>query len=103
LDVQRRDPERSLTKDEMLDDITLHWLTSSATSSAQLYWENNDNNFNAVEHHRKCIKKVGGGNIRMSGMPAACTRRSGAHQDVMQVKLGRVSVEQECSSRGTLW
>ncbi len=42
------DPERSLTKDEMLDDITLYWLTNSATSSAQLYWENN-NNFNAVE------------------------------------------------------
>ncbi len=43
------DPERSLTKDEMLDDITLYWLTNSATSSAQLYWENNNNNFNAVE------------------------------------------------------
>jgi pimeloyl-ACP methyl ester carboxylesterase len=43
------DPERSLTKDEMLDDITLYWLTNSSTSSAQLYWENNNNNFNAVE------------------------------------------------------
>jgi pimeloyl-ACP methyl ester carboxylesterase len=42
------DPERSLTKDEMLDDITLYWLTNSAVSSAQLYWENNANNFNAV-------------------------------------------------------
>jgi hypothetical protein len=36
------------TRDEMLDDITLYWLTNSATSSAQLYWENN-NNFNAVQ------------------------------------------------------
>ena len=43
------EPERSLTKDEMLDDITLYWLTNSAISSAQLYWENNANNFNAVE------------------------------------------------------
>jgi hypothetical protein len=34
-------PEQSLTKDEMLDDITLYWLTNSAISSAQLYWENN--------------------------------------------------------------
>jgi pimeloyl-ACP methyl ester carboxylesterase len=42
-------PERSLTKDEMLDDITLYWLTNSAISSAQLYWENNANNFNAVD------------------------------------------------------
>ena len=33
----------------MLDDITLYWLTNSATSSARLYWENNNNNFNAVE------------------------------------------------------
>ncbi len=41
------EPERSLTKDEMLDDITLYWLTNSAISSAQLYWENN-NNFNAA-------------------------------------------------------
>lgn len=43
------DPERSLTKDEMLDDITLYWVTNSAVSSAQLYWENNANNFNAVD------------------------------------------------------
>ena len=43
------EPERSLTKDEMLDDISLYWLTNSAISSAQLYWENNTNNFNSVE------------------------------------------------------
>ncbi len=42
--------ERSLTRDEMLDDISLYWLTNSAISSAQLYWENNANNFNAVNH-----------------------------------------------------
>jgi pimeloyl-ACP methyl ester carboxylesterase len=33
-------PEKSPTKDEVLDDITLYWLTNSATSSARLYWEN---------------------------------------------------------------
>jgi pimeloyl-ACP methyl ester carboxylesterase len=43
------DPEKSLTKDEMLDDITLYWVTNSAVSSARLYWENNNNNFNAVD------------------------------------------------------
>jgi pimeloyl-ACP methyl ester carboxylesterase len=42
--------ERSLTRDEMLDDISLYWLTNSAISSAQLYWENNANNFTAVNH-----------------------------------------------------
>ena len=34
------DPKESPTKDEVLDDITLYWLTNSATSSARLYWEN---------------------------------------------------------------
>jgi pimeloyl-ACP methyl ester carboxylesterase len=43
------EPEKALTRDEMLDDITLYWVTNTATSSAQLYWENNNNNFNAVE------------------------------------------------------
>lgn len=38
-----------LTKDEMLDDITLYWLTNTGTSGARLYWENNNNNFNAAE------------------------------------------------------
>ena len=42
------EPERALSKDDMLDDITLYWLTNTATSSAQLYWENNNNNFNAA-------------------------------------------------------
>ena len=34
------DPTQSPTKDEVLDDMTLYWLTNSATSSARLYWEN---------------------------------------------------------------
>ncbi|SDM43981.1 epoxide hydrolase family protein [Allokutzneria albata] len=33
------DPERALTRDEMLDNITLYWLTGTAASSARLYWE----------------------------------------------------------------
>jgi Ohr subfamily peroxiredoxin len=43
------DPERSLIKDAMLDDISLYWFTNTATSSARLYRENNANNFNAVD------------------------------------------------------
>ncbi|NQX40704.1 Pimeloyl-ACP methyl ester carboxylesterase [Pedobacter steynii] len=43
------DAEKSLTRDEILDDISLYWLTNTAVSSAQLYWENNANNFNAVD------------------------------------------------------
>lgn len=29
-----------LTRDDVLDNITLYWLTSTAVSSARLYWEN---------------------------------------------------------------
>ena len=43
------EPERSLTRGEMLDDITLYWLTNTGTSSARLYWENIAINFNAVD------------------------------------------------------
>jgi pimeloyl-ACP methyl ester carboxylesterase len=49
-------PERSLSKDEMLDDITLYWLTNTGTSGSQLYWENNNNNFNVVEQRTREIK-----------------------------------------------
>ena len=33
-------PESRLTKDDVLDNITLYWLTNTATSAARLYWEN---------------------------------------------------------------
>jgi pimeloyl-ACP methyl ester carboxylesterase len=33
------DPASVLTLDEMLDNITLYWLTGSGASSARLYWE----------------------------------------------------------------
>jgi pimeloyl-ACP methyl ester carboxylesterase len=34
------DPEQSPTKDEVLDNFTLYWLTNSAASAGRLYWEN---------------------------------------------------------------
>jgi pimeloyl-ACP methyl ester carboxylesterase len=34
------DPDQSPTKDEVLDDFMLYWLTNTATSSGRLYWEN---------------------------------------------------------------
>ncbi|WP_410604762.1 epoxide hydrolase family protein [Amycolatopsis sp. lyj-90] len=33
------DPELALSRDAMLDDITLYWLTGTGASSARLYWE----------------------------------------------------------------
>jgi pimeloyl-ACP methyl ester carboxylesterase len=35
-----RDPKQSPTRDDVLDDFTLYWLTNSAASSARIYWEN---------------------------------------------------------------
>jgi pimeloyl-ACP methyl ester carboxylesterase len=32
-------PEGELTRDEILDNITLYWLTKTGASSARLYWE----------------------------------------------------------------
>jgi epoxide hydrolase len=32
-------PENVLTRDELLDNVMLYWLTDSAASSARLYWE----------------------------------------------------------------
>ena len=34
------DPEQSPTKDDVLDNITLYWLTNTAASAARIYWEN---------------------------------------------------------------
>ena len=49
-------PERVLSKDEMLNDITLYWLTNTGASSSRFYWENNNNNFSAVAQKTKDIK-----------------------------------------------
>jgi epoxide hydrolase len=32
-------PENVLTKDELLDNVMMYWLTASGTSSARMYWE----------------------------------------------------------------
>ena len=34
-----RHPENVLSKDQLLDNVTLYWATNSAASSARLYWE----------------------------------------------------------------
>jgi pimeloyl-ACP methyl ester carboxylesterase len=33
------DPYTALSRDQMLDDVTLYWLTGTAASSARMYWE----------------------------------------------------------------
>lgn len=38
-DYNDGEPERLLTKDDFLDNVTLYWLTNTATSSSRIYWE----------------------------------------------------------------
>jgi pimeloyl-ACP methyl ester carboxylesterase len=38
-DYNNGEPERVLNRDDVLDNITLYWLTNTATSAARLYWE----------------------------------------------------------------
>ena len=43
------DVERVLSKDQVLDDITLYWLTDSGASSARMYWESLDDQQSMVD------------------------------------------------------
>jgi len=43
------DPETVLSRDEILDNIMLYWLTNSAASSARLYWESFGSAFTQVK------------------------------------------------------
>jgi pimeloyl-ACP methyl ester carboxylesterase len=40
-------PAGDLTRDDILDNITLYWLTNTGVSSARLYWENKADFFDA--------------------------------------------------------
>ncbi len=53
-------PENVLTRDELLDNIMLYWLTNSGASSARLYWES----FGAA---------FGGGGDNTVTLPAGCS------------------------------
>jgi hypothetical protein len=39
----------ALTRDDILDNITLYWLTNTGISSARLYWENKADFFDAKD------------------------------------------------------
>jgi pimeloyl-ACP methyl ester carboxylesterase len=36
---EEKHPEKALTRDELLDNVMMYWLTDSAASSGRLYWE----------------------------------------------------------------
>jgi pimeloyl-ACP methyl ester carboxylesterase len=41
--------QSELTRDDILDNITLYWLTNTGVSAARLYWENKADFFNAKD------------------------------------------------------
>jgi pimeloyl-ACP methyl ester carboxylesterase len=41
--------DSALSRDDLLDNITLYWLTNTGISAARLYWENKADFFNAKE------------------------------------------------------
>ncbi|WP_413708934.1 epoxide hydrolase family protein [Rhizobium sp. Rhizsp82] len=49
-------PERVLSRDDMLNDITLYWLNNVGASSSRFYWENNNNNFSSETQKTRDIK-----------------------------------------------
>ena len=53
-------PEHALTRDEILDNIMLYWLTGSGASSARLYWESFGSD-------------LGGGAREPVGVPTGCS------------------------------
>ena len=45
-----RHPENALTRDELLDNVMLYWLSNAAGSSARLYWESfHDTSFAPID------------------------------------------------------
>jgi pimeloyl-ACP methyl ester carboxylesterase len=42
-------PQGDLTRDDILDNLTLYWLTNTGVSAARLYWENKADFFNAKD------------------------------------------------------
>ena len=71
------DPEQSPTKDEVLDDITLYWLTNSATSAARLYWENAGRGVTSRGRAENRRDLAPGGHHGISGRGLSQPRRRG--------------------------
>jgi pimeloyl-ACP methyl ester carboxylesterase len=57
------DLENVISRDELLDDVTLYWLTETATSSARLYWE-------SFEQVSEIFSRA---SVDTVGVPAGCS------------------------------
>ena len=63
-----------LTRDDILDNITLYWLTNTAISSARLYWDNRHNLPAGGFFDLRGVKIP----VAVSAFPTRSTRRRGA-------------------------
>ena len=57
------DLESVISRDELLDDVTLYWLTGTAASSARLYWE-------SFEQVSEIFSRA---SVDTVGVPAGCS------------------------------
>ena len=53
-----KDPKQSPTREEVLDNFSLYWLTNTAASSARLYWENRNSNLTSAASQKTAEIKV---------------------------------------------
>lgn len=52
------DPKQSPTRDDVLDNFSLYWLTNTAASSARIYWENRGMNLTSSADQKSTEIKV---------------------------------------------
>jgi pimeloyl-ACP methyl ester carboxylesterase len=52
------DPTQSPTRDDVLDNFSLYWLTNTAASSARIYWENRGTNLTSAGDQKSAEVKV---------------------------------------------
>lgn len=52
------DPRQSPTRDDVLDNFSLYWLTNTAASSARIYWENRGGNLVSAGDQKSAEIKV---------------------------------------------
>ena len=53
-----KDPKQSPTRDDVLDNFSLYWLTNTAASSARIYWENRNSNLTSAASQKSAEIKV---------------------------------------------
>jgi pimeloyl-ACP methyl ester carboxylesterase len=53
-----KDPAQSPTRDDVLDNFSLYWLTNTSASAARIYWENRTMNLTSATSQKSAEIKV---------------------------------------------